>query len=212
MPKATPFDDRVARYEAWFDRFPYVYRAELAALRELLPAGHGVEVGVGTGRFAAPLCIEVGIEPSPAMGQLAAQRGIRVVAGVAERLPFADASNDFLLMVNLVCFLSDPLAAFREARRVLKDNGALVVAFIDAASPLGIAYERAKGENPFYRDAVFRTPTEIAALFHTAGFSDLVFRQTLFRPLGEIDADEPVKTGHSSGSFVVVKGRAAPQT
>jgi hypothetical protein len=48
-------------------------------VRSLLPAGgYGVEIGVGTGRFAVSLGIAVGVEPSPAMAELARRRGIEV--------------------------------------------------------------------------------------------------------------------------------------
>jgi len=39
-----------------------------------------------------------------------------------------------------------------------------------------------------------------------AGFSDFAFRQTLFRPLEEIENGEPVQEGYGKGSFVVVRG------
>ena len=44
-------------------------------IRELLPErGEGLGVGVGTGRFAVPLGVRVGVEPSRTMGQLQADR------------------------------------------------------------------------------------------------------------------------------------------
>lgn len=211
MPLIAPFEKHVERYEAWYEKNPHAYAAELAAIRELLPqAGKGVEIGVGTGRFASPLGIGIGVEPSLAMGKVAAERGVRVVEGVAERLPLPDESFDFLLLVNVVCFLEDPIAAFREAWRVLKDGGQLIIGFIDADSPLGRGYREKKGASLFYRDAFFHTSAEIISWFRKAGFADLVFRQTLFRPLEEMDSEEPVKEGHGEGSFEVVRGRKVP--
>lgn len=70
------------------------YRAELELIRGLLPAyprAKGLEVGVGSGKFAAPLGIRTGVEPSAQMAAKAEQLGIRVVLGVAENLPFPDA-------------------------------------------------------------------------------------------------------------------------
>ncbi|WP_298266885.1 class I SAM-dependent methyltransferase [Geobacter sp.] len=211
MPQVLPFEKCIERHEAWYERHSHAYRAELAAVRELLPEkGNGVEIGVGTGRFASPLGIGIGVEPSPSMGKVAAERGIQVVEGVAERLPFPDQSFDFLLMVNVVCFLDDPIAAFREAWRVLRDGGSLVVGFIDADSPLGREYQEKKGASPFYREAHFHTSAETISWFRAAGFADLAFRQTLFRPLEEINSEEPVREGYGEGSFVVVRGRKAP--
>ena len=55
------------RYEAWFTRNPAAYHSELLAVRALLPwQGLGLEIGAGTGRFAAPLGVTVGVDPSRA--------------------------------------------------------------------------------------------------------------------------------------------------
>lgn len=74
------------------------------------------------------------------MAELARQRGIKVLEGVAEDLPLAEASFDFAVMVTVVCFLSDVVQAFREAFRILKPKGTLVVGFIDRESELGQHY------------------------------------------------------------------------
>lgn len=69
-------------------------------MRAFLPWSRlGVEIGVGSGRFAVPLDIRVGIDPSPRMLAIAAARGIEVVEGVAEDLPFSRASFDYALVV-----------------------------------------------------------------------------------------------------------------
>ena len=108
MPKIQPFERNVERYEAWFERHRFAYESELEAVRTLLPErGEGLEVGVGTGRFAGPLRVRVGVEPSRAMGRLAIDRGVEVWSGIAEELPCQDSSFDYLLMIATVCFLDD---------------------------------------------------------------------------------------------------------
>src|SRR5512142_3087005 len=134
MPGINSFSENVERYEAWFLDNPFAYVSELHAIRELLPKGRGIEIGVGTGRFAAPLGITRGIEPSRPRAELARRKGIEVTAGVAENLPFKDGEFDFALMVTTVCFLDDRDLAFREARRVLMPGGAFIIGFIDRAS------------------------------------------------------------------------------
>lgn len=71
MLQIAPFERHVAEYDEWFERYPFVYESELAALRQQmlsLPENLlGLEVGVGTGRYAAPLGIKEGIEPSEEM-------------------------------------------------------------------------------------------------------------------------------------------------
>src|SRR3989339_1105398 len=84
----NPFEDLVERYDSWFDRHASFYQAELDAVQSLLPVSFrdAVEVGVGTGRFAGPLGIRMGVEPSHPMAAVARQRGIAVVEGCAESL------------------------------------------------------------------------------------------------------------------------------
>ena len=68
MPRIEPFEQHPDRYDRWFDRHPHVFAAEVRALRALMPGtGDGLEIGVGTGRFARELGIEEGIGPSPIM-------------------------------------------------------------------------------------------------------------------------------------------------
>ena len=207
MPRIRPFEENVERYEQWFDRCRFAYESELDAIRELLPrGGQGLEVEAGTGRFAGPLDVRWGVEPSSAMGRRARERGLQVVSGVAERLPFLNGRFDFLLVVVAVCFLDDVYLAFREARRVLRPGGHLLVGFIDRLSPLGRTYEAHREQNVFYRDATFFSTDEIVFFLSQAGFGDLVFRQTIFRHPAEMNEGDPVRQGWGQGSFVVVRG------
>ncbi|MEJ2166902.1 MAG: hypothetical protein P8X90_15340 [Desulfobacterales bacterium] len=82
--KKDAFDTHHARYETWFTRHAAAYHSELLAIRALLPwRGIGLEIGVGTGRFAAPLGIEIGIDPFMAMLSYPAKRGILAIQGIA---------------------------------------------------------------------------------------------------------------------------------
>jgi len=115
MAKVTPFERYANRYEEWFIRNAFAYQSELQAIKVLMPlCGVGMEIGVGTGRFAAPLGIKIGIEPSEAMRKIASEKGIEVIDGVAEDLPFENERFDFALMVTTICFLDDIETSFRE--------------------------------------------------------------------------------------------------
>jgi len=203
MAKIAPFDEHAADYDSWFEKHQESYQSEIAALREFVPAtGKGVEIGVGTGRFAGPLGIPVGVEPSPRMAELARQRGICVFEATAEALPFADGEFDFALMVTVICFLDDVEQALREVNRILKLGGILIIGFIDGESALGREYSRKKDQSKFYRDAVFYSVHELETFLTGAGFSNFAYRQTLFADPG---SGTTVEKNHGKGSFVVVR-------
>lgn len=168
-------------------------------------SGDSVEVGVGTGRFAAPLGVKLGIEPSPRMAQMARHRGIEVINGAAEALPLKDTSFNCVLMVTTICFLDDVEKALSETHRVLKDEGSLLIGFIDIKSHLGASYERKK-ENVFYREATFYSTRQVIDYMEKAGFDNLSFKQTIYDELSNIKSLQPVKNGYGQGAFVVIRG------
>ena len=208
MPKISPFEKHVEQYEEWFAKNRWVYEAELRAARDMIPtAGRGVEIGVGTGRFAEPLGIKIGVEPSKRMREIAQKRGIQVLDGVAEELPFDDSQFDFVLMVTTVCFVDDISKALMEAHRVLSHGGFLIIGFVDRSSMVGQTYLSHQSENVFYKDATFFSVGELVDIMDQTGFVDLTFNQTIFKTLSDTTKDEPVKTGYGEGSFVVIRGR-----
>jgi ubiquinone/menaquinone biosynthesis C-methylase UbiE len=89
------------------------------------------------------------------MAALARQRGVTVVEGVAEHRPFADCGFDYAVMVTVVCFVNDVAQALREARRIIKPRGSLIIGFIDRESALGRQYSLRKDQSRFYRAATF---------------------------------------------------------
>lgn len=204
MANPSPFDTQSARYDDWFKHNAHAYQSELLALRALMQHdGLSIEIGVGSGRFAAPLGIAFGLDPSAPMLKRAAARGISVVQGVAEALPFVDDCFDYVVMVTVLCFVTSPQQTLREVHRVLKPHGELVLAFIDRNSTLGHVYEQRKSDSDFYRDARFYSASEVLPLLRQTGFMPRDWRQTLTRPA--IDAVEPAQTGYGSGAFVVVR-------
>ena len=208
MPNISPFEKYADQYEAWFVQNRWVYEAELRAVKAMMPTGgRGVEIGVGTGRFAEPLGIKNGVEPSRRMREIAQKRGIRVLDGVAEKLPFDDSQFHFVLMVTTVCFVDDISNAMMEAHRVLSDRGVLIIGFVDRNSKMGKIYLERQKENVFYREATFFSVDELVECMNDAGFTDLTFNQTIFGTLAETAEDEPVKAGHGEASFVVIRGR-----
>jgi ubiquinone/menaquinone biosynthesis C-methylase UbiE len=205
MPRIEAFEAHAQRYEAWFDQHQAAYLSELLALRALVPwSGRGLEIGVGTARFAAPLGIQVGIDPSPKMLELAATRGITVVKGTAEALPFDRATFDHALVATTICFVDSPARMLAEARRVLVPDGRLVIGFIDPDSIIGRHYVEHQAESSFYRDARFQSVPAVERLLHDAGFVIDTWGQTLSHALAETTAIEPLRPGVGRCAFVVV--------
>lgn len=205
MIKNSVFKTHALEYDQWFVEHDAIYEAELKALKSLCPTGKkGLEIGVGTGRFAAPLNVSFGLEPSAPMAALARQRGVTVVEGVAENLPFEEGSFDFALMVTTICFVNDPLKSLREAWRILKSEGALILAFVDKDSPLGKKYQARQSQSVFYRDATFFSTPEIISLLKQAGFSVESIKQTLFSK-GNILDTSLMEDGYGKGSFIAIR-------
>jgi SAM-dependent methyltransferase len=214
MSKIYPFEKYAGQYDEWFEKNRWVYGAELRAIDISLGPRNmasdrvsSLEVGVGTGRFAGPLGIKIGVEPSKRMREIAQKRGITCIGAVAEELPFEDSRFDFVLMVTTICFVDDIGEALRETHRVLSPGGILVIGFIDRNSMVGQTYLDLQDKNVFYRNATFFSVDNIVEYMNRAGFKDLAFFQTIFGTLADITKQEPVKPGHGEGSFVVIRGR-----
>jgi SAM-dependent methyltransferase len=202
------FEKHAAEYDKWFEENEAVYKSEIRALKDVVPRkGFGLEVGVGTGRFAAPLGIRIGVEPTRAMADMARKRGIIVHEARAEVLPFDDESFDFVLMVTIICFLEAPLLALEEAKRVLKPGGLIIIGMIDRNSPLGKDYDRRKLTSRFYKYANFRSADQVLNWLKGLDFDCIAIRQTIFRNRKEIDSIEPSEVGHGKGAFVAIAAK-----
>lgn len=208
-PRSEPFEEHTERYDRWFEEYEHAYESELGALRRLTPhEPDGVSVGVGTGRFAAPLGVRVGVDPSVEMLRHARRRGVETVRGVAEALPFEDGAFDTALLVTTVCFVDDLGRTFSEARRVLREGGSFVIGYVDRESPLGERYQQRKEENPFYKEATFVSTEELDEGLREAGFGVAEYAQTVFRMPEEMEEPDEVESGYGEGSFVAVHARA----
>jgi SAM-dependent methyltransferase len=206
MPRTAPFVAYHRRYDDWFERHAAAYHSELLAVRALLPwCGLGLAIGVGTGRFAAPLGVQMGVDPAREVLDYAANRGILTVQAVAEALPFRDGSFDYALSITTICFVDNVTAMLSEACRILKPGGEVVIGFIDRSSALGQDYLSHQAENVFYRQATFFSVDAVEQLLRDSGFTRPVWVQTLSKALEETREIEPLRSGYGQGAFVVVK-------
>ena len=136
-----------------------------------------LEVGAGFGRLSGCLAAEGGELVSVDFDASALARipspderrpGIVRVAANLYHLPFRDGSFTAASMIRVLHHLTDPIAAFREVARVLRDEGRLVVSYAPRPS-LGTLVSDVRRalrpeENEPFRSATFsrRSTVELA--------------------------------------------------
>ena len=199
------FDKYYKKYDAWYDKNKFAYLSELKAIRKVLPKkGKGLEVGVGTGRFAQALGIRLGVDPSKNMIEIARKRGVNVKLGYGERLPFKNATFDYAAVIITICFTKNPEKVLKEVCRVLKTKGKIIIGIVDKDSFLGKFYQKKK--SAFYKEASFFGIKEITDLLENTGFSKFSYYQTLYNFPEEIKSVQKPQKGFGRGGFVVIAG------
>ena len=216
-PGLNAFEEFAARYDAWYDAAPgrLLFALELACLRPLVPGGPGprLEVGVGSGRFAAALGLEVGLDSAAVPLRLAARRGVDVVQGAGEQLPFGDGTFAGVVLVVTLCFAGDPAALLGEARRVLAPSGRLVTGVVPLDSAWGRRYEaQGRAGHPFYQGARLLTVAEHHRLLTDAGFIVTGANSTLTQAPSDDPVEEEAQNGVVSGAgFVALQAKVRPR-
>jgi ubiquinone/menaquinone biosynthesis C-methylase UbiE len=174
------FDSVAARYDAFF-RTPlgrYVWQAERAALRRALAPRPGeaiVDLGCGTGLFSHWLAREglrvTGVDLSEGMLRRASRRlarspNARCLKGDIVATPFPAAAFDAALLQTVLEFVDDPAAALKEAGRIVRPGGRIVVGLIARDGPWADAYLREAAEVPtsVYRHARFFSWQDLRSL------------------------------------------------
>jgi ubiquinone/menaquinone biosynthesis C-methylase UbiE len=205
--KTAPFEEKSMEYDDWFEKYHYVFESEVEALRAMLPPreSYGIEVGLGTGRFSVALGIKEGVESAFGMRVMALTRGIEVRDAIAEKLPYKDLRFEFVLMASCINYFYDMHSAFKEAHRVLKKGGSIIIGFIEKNSRIARFYEQNKNVSNLYKQASFYSIDKVVSELHNAGFNNLEFSQTLFSELEAIHEYEPAIKGYGNGSYVVIK-------
>lgn len=150
----NPFDlgpEGVAEYDAWYDSADGKAALDLEerCVGDLLAGAPRpwLDVGTGTGRFGGDRAADIGLDPSPQMLRLASRRIPSAVLGVAEALPFRDASIGGVLCVAVLEFVPAPDRALAEMARVLRPGGRAVVGFFPREGPWALTYSQ-QGQDP----------------------------------------------------------------
>ncbi|MFA5093533.1 MAG: methyltransferase domain-containing protein [Candidatus Omnitrophota bacterium] len=200
------FDRHYKKYDAWYDRNKYAFLSELKAIKKVLPQNKkGLEIGVGTGRFAASLGIKCGVDPSGNMLKIAKTRGIDVRRASGERLPFERDVFDYVAIIIALCFVKDPIKVLIEAKRVLKPRGKVIIGIIDKDSFLGKFYQHKK--SLFYKRARFFAVQEVVNLLKMSGFGRAQCYQTISKFPDKMIVVEKPKKGFGKCGFVVISAK-----
>jgi len=151
QPIEIDFGKAADDYAAHRQGFPSDFMTRLAAHGVGAPGQRALDVGTGTGLMARALakagCVVTGLDPSPELlakareASAAEGQPIEFVEGVAEELPFEDASFDLVTAATSWHWF-DPTSAAQEAARVLTPEGKLVIAVMDWHSPPGSVISR----------------------------------------------------------------------
>ncbi|MDP6577163.1 MAG: methyltransferase domain-containing protein [Dehalococcoidales bacterium] len=203
------FDDVASEYDAWFEgEGKLIFDIEASALRRVLPRllRPWLEVGVGSGRFAQALGIEIGIDPSTRLLEMARGRGITVFPVRGEESFFDEDTFGTVFLIVTLCFVDSPLRVLKEAHRILKTEGKVVLGLVLRESPWGQFY-RAKKEagHRLYRHATFYRYLEVDKYLKHAGFAVEKIVTTLFQKPGEVtEIETPQECSSPEAGFTVI--------
>ncbi len=200
------FNVLAERYDKWYDRNWITALNELRLVKAMVPSEKSicVEVGGGTGFFASRLgCIN--IDPAEKVLVISKRKGVDPVQGVGEFLPIRRNSVDVVLVIVTLCFADEPAMLLTESRRILRDNGALIVCIVPRNSPWGIYYTSRKDKSPFYRYARFYTVLELEKMLSDIGFIIIDEKGVLsYKPWERPRYESPTRPTQRHG-FVCIK-------
>jgi ubiquinone/menaquinone biosynthesis C-methylase UbiE len=120
-------------------RYRWLPQSEIIDLLKLQPGMSVAEMGAGAGHFTFPVLEVIGsaghafaVETAPEMlaslrERAQDRRNIHVVEAPHHATPIATGSCDRVLIANLWAELPDPLAVLREAARLLREDGRLII-------------------------------------------------------------------------------------
>jgi SAM-dependent methyltransferase len=192
-----------------------LFASELLCLGQL---GGGLpqpwlEIGVGTGRFAEGLGIGIGVDPAAAVLRYARRRGIRTLRALGHALPFRDREFGAVVIIVTLCFASDAQRLLREAARVAKPEGGIVLGIVPAEGPWGRFYtRRARQGHTFYSEARFFTLEQLRELARVAGLRFECSVSTLFQSPGQrpLVIEHPYQGEDGRAGFVAMLFRPRP--
>ncbi len=167
----SPIFDHFSWVAPFYDRFFAVDPGPLRDLLKLPGAGWVLDLGGGTGRVAQALRGDsdeiVVLDESVGMLRQARRKGLPVVCGEAEHLPFVGGAFARILVVDAFHHLRDQQRAACELLRVLAPGGRLVMEEpnVERIPVWLIAF----GEKLALMRSHFRSPRAVQRMFEAVG-------------------------------------------
>ncbi len=209
MDTSWLFDKYYIDYDEWYMRNRNIGMTESLCIRRLCPYGRILDIGVGTGALTKDISgLIIGVDPAEKPLLIASKRGILTINAYGENLPFMDEVFDTVIMSVTICFLPDPYPVLREAYRVLKRDGFLILCFVPRSSTWGKYYLFLKYslKSRFYRYARFYDIDEVYELLSSTGFRVRDICSTLFKgPVEPGAIEEPVMGFIEGAGFYCVR-------
>lgn len=145
---------------------------DLAPQQRVLELGFGGGVGLAMVLEHEPTVRLTGVDPSPEMVERNKRRfgeRVELLLGSADKLPSSDGAFDCVFGVNVCYFWPDLPAALVEQRRVLAEDGRLVLGIRPPATLRRFQFEQA-GHRVW-------TPEQYVQALESAGFVDVRARR-----------------------------------
>ncbi len=200
--KKVDYDQVAATYRARYEHHDYG-GVEAALTASAAGAVDLLELGCGTGHWLGALASgdrrNIGLDPSEEMLRNAdlTVRGRALVRGVAESLPFAHESFDFVFAVNALHHFSDPGRAIAEAARVLRRGGRFATVGLDPSAGVDRWYIYDYFPRALDLDRQrYPTADRIRAAMDDAGFEEVLTSVAQHTP-----ASEPARAYVESAAF-----------
>ncbi len=212
------FDSIAKKYDSWY-RKPigrYADEVEWKCIKSLLPSEKGkvLDLGCGTGIYTERLK-KMGFEVISLdySGKMlkAAEKKIKgnFIRGDATSLPFRDSSFDGIIAITSFEFFSDPEKAISEMKRVVKDDGFIIVGVLSSPNPWSLS-RRAKEP---YKHAHFYTYFQMKRLFKPDRIKACLYAPPAAKHLRFWRKTEPIlsRIFPFFGAFVIIELSAGGQ-